>query len=225
MFFKKKKTVFFLKFSEPLPISIDPFCFSIDWKFLNLIERDSVCFDQSNSFQIVLIESLSVSIDQDCSQSIETRKTCFLKRSSCLFQRDFFKKFFNFSSLSDSAKAPPKIFCCFSSEFLQGFFLSKLVSPFCPSFCILFHVFMHFSCTELGIFGTFNIVGFLRIQTFSGEIDQWVFVLGCYIDDSCRLIWSILWFLKNLKFYGLKLIRFGDFIKIGLNWGIWSLFF
>ena len=47
------KTVFFLKFGEPLPISIDR-------KFLNMFERVFVCFDrsklifdESNLFQIV----------------------------------------------------------------------------------------------------------------------------------------------------------------------------
>ena len=52
-----QKTVFFLKFSEPLPISINPFYFLINRKFLNMLERASVCFDrsklifdQSNSF-------------------------------------------------------------------------------------------------------------------------------------------------------------------------------
>ena len=45
-----QKSVFFLKIGEPLPISIDPFCFSIDRKFLNLIERVFVCFDRSNLF-------------------------------------------------------------------------------------------------------------------------------------------------------------------------------
>jgi len=42
-----QKTVFFLRFSEPLPILIDPFYFSINRNFLNLLERASVCFDRS----------------------------------------------------------------------------------------------------------------------------------------------------------------------------------
>ena len=66
-----QKAVFFLKFSEPLLFSIDPFYFLINRKFLNMFERASDCFDQSklifdrsNFFQIVLLKSLSVSIDQ-----------------------------------------------------------------------------------------------------------------------------------------------------------------
>ena len=41
------KTVFFLKFGEPLPISIDPFYFSINRNCLNMFERASDCFDRS----------------------------------------------------------------------------------------------------------------------------------------------------------------------------------
>ena len=124
----------------------------------------------------------------------------FFKRSDCLFQKVLFQKNFNLPSLSDLAKAPPSSFCRFPPRFLQGFCLWRPVSLFCPSFCILFHDFMHFSCIIMGIFGTFNLLGFLMIQTCFCEIDQWVFVLGCYYHVSCRLIWSILWFLKNWKF-------------------------
>ena len=66
-----QKTVFFLKFSESLPISIDPFYFSINQKFLNMFEKASDCFDRSklifdrsNFFQIVLLKPLSISIDR-----------------------------------------------------------------------------------------------------------------------------------------------------------------
>ena len=145
-----KKLCFFLKFSEPLPISIDPFCFSIDRKLFKNV-RESLCLFRS-------IEAVF--------RSIETRETCFLKGQNVFFKRCFFKKKFNLSSLSDLAKAPPKIFCRFPPEFLQGFCLPRPVSPFCPSFCVLFHDFMHFSCFALGIFGTFHILGLLMIETF-----------------------------------------------------------
>ena len=67
------KTVFFLKFGEPLPISIYPFCFSIDRKFLIFL-RESLCLFQS----------------------IETRETCFLKSQIGLFRGTFSKSFSNF---------------------------------------------------------------------------------------------------------------------------------
>ena len=49
-FFFPKNYVFFLKFSEPLPISIDPFYFSIDRNFLNCFVKVFVCFVRSNLF-------------------------------------------------------------------------------------------------------------------------------------------------------------------------------
>ena len=64
-----QKIVFFLKFSEPLPISIDPFYFSIDRKFLNMFKRASVCFnrlklifDRSNSFQNFFTASFAATL-------------------------------------------------------------------------------------------------------------------------------------------------------------------
>ena len=41
------KTVFFLKFSEPLPVSIDPIYFSINRNSFKLSKEASVCFDWS----------------------------------------------------------------------------------------------------------------------------------------------------------------------------------
>ena len=122
-------------------------------------------------------------------RSIETRKTCFFfKRSECLFQKVLFQKISTFSLSLTWLRLHQRFFVVFFREFLQGFCPSRPVSLFCPSYCILFHVFMHFSCIVLRIFGTFYILGFLMIQTCFGKIDQWVFVLGCYNHDSCSLI-------------------------------------
>ena len=67
--FQKKKLCFFLKFSEPLPISIDPLCFTIDRKILNMFEKASVCFDRSklifdrsNSFQNFFTASFAATL-------------------------------------------------------------------------------------------------------------------------------------------------------------------
>ena len=197
----------FLKFGEPLPISIDPFCFSINQNFLNLIERASVCFDRSkqifdrsNLFQIVFLVSLSVSIDRGYFSIDRNLWNMFFKKVRLSFSKGLFQKFFNFSLSLLWLKAPPSIFCHFPPWFLQGFCPWRPVSLFCPFFCILFHIFMHFSCILVGIFCTFKILGFLMIRTYFGEIDQWFFVLWCYNDDSYNLIWSILWFLRNWKF-------------------------
>ena len=116
-------------------------------------------------------------------RSIETRETCFLKKSDWTFQRHLFKKFFKLSSLSNLAKAPPTFFCRFPLRFLQGFCLPRSVSPFALPFAFYFMISCIFRAYSLGIFGTFHILELLMIQTFFGEIDHWVFVLGSYIND------------------------------------------
>ena len=102
-----QKVVFFLKFSEPLSISIDPFYFSINQKFLNMFERASDCFDQSklifdrsNFFKNCFVK-ISVCFD---------RSRLFFDRSKLVnhvflkVRLDFFKvtfsKLFKLSSLS-----------------------------------------------------------------------------------------------------------------------------
>ena len=182
MFFKN--CVFSSKFGELLPISIDPFCFSIDRNFFKF-DRESLC--------------LFWSIEADF-RSIETRETGFLKRQIGLFKVTFSNSFSTFLSLRVGSRLHHQFFCRFPSRFLQGFCPWRPVSPFCSSFSILFLDFMHFSCIIMGIFGTFKILRFLMIQTYFGGIDQWVFVLWCYNDVPYSLIWSILWFLKNWKF-------------------------
>ena len=102
-----QKTMFFLKFSEPLSISIDPFCFSINRKLLKILERASVCFDRSklifdrsNSFQNVLIESPSVSIDRGCFSIDRNSWKMFFKKVRMSFSKGTFsKKFQPFLSL------------------------------------------------------------------------------------------------------------------------------
>ena len=102
-----QKNVFFLKFDEPLLISIDPFYFSIDRNFLNMLEKAYVCFDRSklifdrsNLFQIVFIESLSVSIDQGCfSIDQNSWNMFFLKGQIVFFKVTFSKVFQPFLSL------------------------------------------------------------------------------------------------------------------------------
>ena len=109
---------------------------------------------------------------EDDFRPIETRESAFLKRQIWTFS-----KFFSSFSLRVGSRLHHSNFCRFPSRFLQGFCPWRPVSPFCPSFSSLFLVFMHFSCINIGIFGTFIILGFLMIRTYSCEIDQWVFVL------------------------------------------------
>ena len=119
--------------------SINPICFSINRNCFKIFKR-SLC----------LFRSIKTNF-----WSIENRESGFLKLDlTC--SNLLYKKVFKLFSLSEFDKACPQIFCRFPPDFLQGFPLYKPVSPLCPSFCILFHVFMHFSCISLGIFGTFQ---------------------------------------------------------------------
>ena len=124
------------------------------WWASAYFDRSILFFDQSKIFNYVRESLCLFRSIETVFRSIETRKTCFFKRSECLFQKVLFQKFSTFS-LSDLAKAPPKIFCRFLPRFLQGFCPSRPVSLFCPSLCILFHDFMH--C--IGYFQHFSHVG------------------------------------------------------------------
>ena len=149
-FFFFFKTVFFSQnLSEPLFISIDRICFSINQNWFKKFRWASICFDRSNlRFW-----------------SIENSMRCFQK---LIFSsvKHFFKIFFNFSLSIRLGQGSISIFCRYSPFFLQGFPLSKLESPLYPSFCIYFHVFMHKLMHFVGIFGTFQIWGFWWFKPF-----------------------------------------------------------
>ena len=66
-------------------------------------------------------EPLPGSIDRTCFSINQTLYFRFFKTVLWLFQNIIFKKFFNFSSLSDLARNLYNFFCRFPSKFLQGF--------------------------------------------------------------------------------------------------------
>ena len=137
------KTVFILKFCEPLPVSIDPIYFSINrnsfksFKESLSVSIDPTCFSINrkclwNCFKI-FEKSLPVSINRNS-------WIRFLKNQIWLVQTTF-------SKLSLSlrlGKAPQRIFCHFPPNFLLSFSLPKPVCLYYPSFCIDFHIFMHY---------------------------------------------------------------------------------
>ena len=101
-----QKIVFFLKFSEPLPISIDPFCFSINRKFLKNV-RESLCLFRlietvfrSIEFFSNCFDRVSVCFDRSrlfFDRSKLVKHVFFFKRSECLFQKVLFQIFSTFS--------------------------------------------------------------------------------------------------------------------------------
>ena len=122
------KTVFFLKNSMCLYL-------------LRLIQ--SVFRSIKIAFKIFM-KSLSVSINRNCCFDQSNFENKVFKNSDLTCSNHFFK---NFSKLFLSlrlGKAPQKCFCRFPPNFLQGFSLHKLVCPYYPFFCIVFHVVMHY---------------------------------------------------------------------------------
>ena len=54
-------------------------------------------------------------------------------------------------------------------------------------------------------------------QIFFGEIDHWVFVLGCYYHDPCGLILINFLFFEKLEILGFEIDPNWGFCQIGLN--------
>ena len=131
--------------------------------------------------------------------SIEDRISSFLKQFFDCFKNILFKKFFNFSSLSDLARILYN-FLSFSSKIFARFSSLKAGKTILSLFLVLFscsHAFFH---AFKGYFRTSLDLGFLLIHGYFPEIDHWVLMGYCYIHDCCWLIWSIWGFMKNWKF-------------------------
>lgn len=99
------KTVFFLKFSEPLPISIDPIYFSIN----------------RNLKFFFFNEPLSVSIDWNCFSINRNSWIRFFKNSYLTCSNHFFKTFQNFFLSLRLGKAPQRFFVVFLQIFCKVF--------------------------------------------------------------------------------------------------------
>ena len=130
--------------------------------------------------------------------------------------KHFFKSFSNFPLSLRLGKAPLRIFCHFSTKFLQGFSLTRPVKPLYPFFCFYFHDFMHKLMHFNGIFGPFQIWGFCWINLFF-----WNWSLG--FVGILLYSWSLLKNLINLglceklKILGLVLNLIWGFCSIGLK--------
>ena len=113
-----------------------------------------------------------------------------LKTVLWLFQNIIFKKFFNFSSLSDLARQHYKFFVVFFLNFCKVFLpqAGKTILSLLLFLFSCFHAFFH---AFKGYFRNFWILGFLLIQGLFSEIDHWVLLGYCCIHDCCWLIWSI----------------------------------
>ena len=107
-----------------------------------------------------------------------------------LFPHVFFpiQTFFKTRSLSiRSVYGSKKFFCRLPPNFLQGFSPLRSVRPFYPSFCIYFHVSCIKSCILRKILNQW-ISGISDDSSVFLKIDQWVFVIRCYITVLVGLI-------------------------------------
>ena len=141
------------------------------------ISTDRGCFSiNRNWFKKILVSlCLFRSIKADF-RSIENRESGFLKTEFDLFKFMFQKLFKLFSLSLWFGQGSSSIFYRFPPVFLQGFPLSKPVSPLYPSFCINFHVFMHLFMHFVGFLDLFFFV-FLFIHAKYSKIDHWVLFL------------------------------------------------
>ena len=103
----------------------------------------------------------------------------FFKIQCLTRSKHFFKSFFNFSLSRRLDKTKSSNFCHFPPNILQGFPLPKPVSPFYPSFCILFHVCMHKFMHLFEIFGLCINWNFCLIKPYFMKL---INGFCCYID-------------------------------------------
>ena len=131
---------------------------------------------------------------------------------------DWFKTLFQtFLSLSlQLGKAPLKIFCHFSTKFLQGFSLTRPVRPLYPFFCFYFHDFMH----KLMHFKAFSEL--FKIGIF---VESILFFWNWSLGFASILIYSLymlvnlinLGFCEQLKILGFVLNPIWRFCSVGLK--------
>ena len=124
-------------------------------------------------------ESFSVLIDRNCFSINWISWIRFFKIQCLTHSKHFFKSFFNFSLSLRLGKAKSSNFCHFPPNLLQGFPLPKPVSPFYPSFCILFHVCMHKFMQLFEIFGPCINWDFCLIKPYFMKL---INGFCCYID-------------------------------------------
>ena len=132
-------------------------------------------------------------------RSIEDRISSFLKQFFDCFKTSFSKRFFNFSSLSDSARIHYN-FLSFSSKIFARFSSLKAGKTILSLLLVLFSCFHAYFHAFRGYFGNSWFLGFSMIQGLFSEIDHWVLMGYCYIHVCCWLIWSIWGYMKNWKF-------------------------
>ena len=153
------------------------------------------------------------SIDRTCFLINRTLWIKFFLNSVLTNSKHFFKTFSNFPLSLRLGKAPLKIFCHFSTKFLQGFSLTRPVRPLYPFFCFYFHDFMH---------KLMHFKGFSELFKF-GIFDQSILFFRNWSMGFASILiysWYMLVNLINLGFCEqLKILGF----VLNLIWGFCSI--
>ena len=112
---------------------------NFDWSNL-IFDQSKSCFKNSVSLCLVRLIELVFRL-------IEHRISGFFKIGLWLFQNIIFKKFFNFSSLSDLARQHFTFFVVFFLNFCKVFLPKGRYDYSIPPFCFIFMISCIFSCT------------------------------------------------------------------------------
>ena len=188
--------------------------------FFQNFDWSNLIFDQSKSCLKNSVSLCQVRLIKTCFSINWTSCFKFLKTVLWLIQTLLQNLFQTFLSLFDLARLHRRFFIVFYLIFAR-FFSHKASKTFIPPLLFLFSCFHALFHAFKGNFRTFLILGFLLIQCYFSEIDHWVLLVDCYINDFCWLTWSIWGFVKIWKFWGLFWIWFGDFVQLDWNWWNW----
>ena len=103
-------------------VSFQKICFFFSQKlFFQNFDWSNLFFDQLKSCFKIYVSLCLVQLIELVFRSIEDRISSFLKTVIWLFQKHFFQKFFNFSSLSDLARIHYNFFVVFLQNFCKVF--------------------------------------------------------------------------------------------------------
>ena len=114
--------------------------------FFQNFDWSNLFFDQSKFCFNIYVSLCLVQLIEPDFRSIEDRISSFIKTVLWLFQIIFFKKFLNFSSLSDLAKLHITFFVVFFLNFCKVFLPQSRYDYSNPPFCFIFMILCIFSC-------------------------------------------------------------------------------
>ena len=167
--------ILFIKHCALRSFCIKMLCFSKIW-FFQIFDWSNLLLDRSKLRLKIWFESTWLDwcwidlnwflIDRTYFSTDRKLVIEFFKnmRFSCVLH--YFKSFQKFFSHSSTTPDSTSIFCCFSSNFLQGFCFLALVRPFYPFFFGLISFFMHFR----EIFGPVGFWGFWCLWCFLSQL-------------------------------------------------------